>query len=150
MRTHHPRSDASCGRHVKSRGQALAEFAIIMPLFALILFSLLDFGRVIYAQNTVSEAAREAGRVGAVSAAATPAKYDAIRAAAVSKAVGLGLTTANISGQSCSSCFYPDGAIAGGRVVVTITKSVPLLTPIISQIVGGSFTVSSTSRTFIQ
>lgn len=134
----------------RSRGQSLVEFAVLMPIFAVILLGLLDFGRVIYAQNTVSEAAREASRVGSVGATATSSKYSAIRDAAITRAPGVGLTTADVEGGTCTDCFYPDGAIPGGRVVVKITKPVQILTPIISQIVGGSFTVTSTSRGFIQ
>jgi Flp pilus assembly protein TadG len=137
-------------RTERSRGQALVEFALIMPLFAVILLGLLDFGRVIYAQNTVSEAAREASRVGSVSPSASASKYTAMRSAAITRSPGLGLTSGDIVGNGCTDCFYPDGAVTGGRVVVNVTKTVQLLTPIISQIVGGSFTVSSTSRTFIQ
>jgi Flp pilus assembly protein TadG len=135
---------------LREGGQALAEFALIMPLFAVLLLGLLDFGRVIYAQNTVSEAAREATRVGAVEPAATANKYTAIRDAAINRAPGIGLTSGDIVGNNCSDCFYPDGALSGGRVVVTVSTTIQLLTPILSQIVGGSFTVTSTSRTFIQ
>jgi Flp pilus assembly protein TadG len=134
----------------RSRGQALVEFALLMPLFALVLFGLLDFGRVIYAQNAVSEAAREASRIGTLEPSQTTAKYDAMRNAAITRAPGIGLTTADVIGNTCSNCFYPDGAVPGGRVVVRVSKAVTLVTPIISQIVGGSFTVSSTSRAFIQ
>ena len=52
----------------RGRGQALVEFALIVPVFALILFALLDFGRVIYTQNTVEQAAREASRAGTLEA----------------------------------------------------------------------------------
>ena len=131
------------------RGQTLVEFALMMPLFALLLFGLLDFGRVVWAQNTVSEAAREASRVGIVSPSASSSKYDSIRSAAIQRGPGIGLTAGDVTGQSCADCFYPDGAASGGRVVVTVTKQIQLLTPIVAQVVGGSFTVSSTSRSFI-
>ena len=37
-------------RH-RSRGQSLAEFAVVAPLFILVLMTLLDFGCVVYAWN---------------------------------------------------------------------------------------------------
>lgn len=131
------------------RGQALVEFALIVPVFALILFVLLDFGRVIYTQNTVEQAAREASRVGSIEAAAQTWKYDLIRSAAINSAAGLGLTTSNIVGQGCSDCFYPNGASSGALVVVTVNTQVTLLTPIVAQVVGGTFNVSATSRSFV-
>ena len=131
------------------RGQTLVEFALIIPLFALLLFALLDFGRVIYTQNTVEQAAREASRVGTLEPAEAGWKYTLIRNAAISSAAGVGLTNADIVGQGCADCFYPTGAASGGIVVVTVNSQIALLTPILSQVLGGSFTVSSTSRGFI-
>lgn len=133
----------------RQRGQALVEFALIVPLFALILFVLLDFGRVIYTQNTVDQAAREASRVGSLEPAAASWKYDKIRSVAINSAVGIGLATADIVGQGCADCFYPNGASSGGMVVVTVNSQVDLVTPILSQVLGGSFIVTSTSRSFI-
>ena len=133
----------------RGRGQALVEFALIVPVFALILFTLLDFGRVIYTQNTIEQAAREASRVGSIGAAAQTWKYDLIRNAAIGSATGVGLTTTNIVGQGCSDCFYPDGASSGGLVVVTVNTQVSLLTPIVAQVLGGTFNLSATSRSFV-
>ena len=133
----------------RGRGQALVEFALIVPVFALILFLLLDFGRVIYSQNTVEQAAREASRVGSIEATAQSWKYDLIRNAAISSAAGLGLTSSNIVGQGCSDCFYPNGAVSGQIVVVTVNTQVTLLTPLVSQVLGGTFNVSATSRSFV-
>ena len=50
----------------KSRGQTLVEFALILPIFVLLLVGIFDFGRAIYAYNTISNAAREAVRVAIV------------------------------------------------------------------------------------
>jgi len=53
-------------RKGKSRGQSLAEFALIFPLLALLLFALLDLGRAVYMYNTLANAARQGARVAAV------------------------------------------------------------------------------------
>src|SRR6266550_3807296 len=47
-------------------GQALVEFALIVPVFILLLVGLFDLGRGVYAFNTVSNASREAVRVAIV------------------------------------------------------------------------------------
>ena len=49
-----------------SRGQSLVEFALVLPIFLLIFFGLIDVGRVVYLQNAFNEAAREAARYGSV------------------------------------------------------------------------------------
>jgi hypothetical protein len=48
------------------RGQTLVEFALILPILILLLMGIFDFGRAVYAYNTISNAAREAVRVGIV------------------------------------------------------------------------------------
>jgi Flp pilus assembly protein TadG len=50
----------------RSRGQALVEFALVFPLFMLLLFGLIDIGRYVYVTNAFNQAAREAARFGAV------------------------------------------------------------------------------------
>ena len=44
-------------------GQALVEFALVVPVLILLLFGILDFGRAIYAYNTIADAARDGARV---------------------------------------------------------------------------------------
>lgn len=44
------------------RGQAIVEFALVLPLFLLILIGMVDVGRAIWANNSVANAAREAAR----------------------------------------------------------------------------------------
>ena len=50
------------------RGQALVEFALFLPIFLLILFGIVDGARLVYANNQLSQAAREGARVAAVEA----------------------------------------------------------------------------------
>ena len=155
-------------RQRASRGQALLEFAMVLPLFILLLLILFDFGRVVYTQHTITEDAREGARVGIaapdlrLSYGAPPQTpqdlYDQIRSAALRLSQGTGLTAAEISGEavactlpatvdatSPSTCFYPDGFDPGDRVVVNITTEVQIVTPVISNLVGGSFTVTATA-----
>lgn len=53
-------------RRRASRGQALVEFAIVAPVFFLLLFGLIDLGRYVYITNAFAQGAREAGRYGSV------------------------------------------------------------------------------------
>ena len=47
-------------------GQALVEFTMIIPIFLLLIFGLVDFGRAFYTWLIVTNAAREGARVAAV------------------------------------------------------------------------------------
>lgn len=49
-------------RHDKPRGQAMVEFALVIPVFILLMVGLFDFGRVIWVNDTLATAAREAVR----------------------------------------------------------------------------------------
>ena len=56
-----------CQRLNGSEGQALIEFALILPLFLLLLFGMIDFGRAYSASVTLTNAAREGARFGVIS-----------------------------------------------------------------------------------
>ena len=153
----------------RTRGQALVEFAIIVPIFMLLLFALLDFGRVIYAQQTITQDAREGARAGLVAALDNPVtttSYQKVRDAALKMAPGVALVGSDITGLagacsatvadsvSSTTCFFPDGVTCSDpanppRVVVKISVNVQLLTPIVSNIVGSSFTPTAQSITYL-
>lgn len=50
----------------RSRGQALVEFSLIIPIFLLLLISLFDLGRAVFTYNTLTNAAREGARIAIV------------------------------------------------------------------------------------
>jgi Flp pilus assembly protein TadG len=62
------------GRH--RRGQTLVEFALVLPLFVLILVGLFDVGRAVFYTSTLNNAAREASRWGVTDQ--TPAHIQAV------------------------------------------------------------------------
>lgn len=46
------------------RGQAVVEFAVVLPLLVLLLLGIMEFGRVIHSLLTIQNAAREGARLG--------------------------------------------------------------------------------------
>lgn len=52
----------------RSIGQSLVEFALVFPVFVLVFFAIVDGARLVFAYNTVAQAAREAARLAAVQA----------------------------------------------------------------------------------
>jgi Flp pilus assembly protein TadG len=85
------------------RGQAIVEFALVVPIFILIVVGLFDVGRAVYAYNTAANAAREGARVAIVNQDAV-----AIRAKTVEAGVALRLTDADITLTPCTAwmCTY--------------------------------------------
>jgi len=109
------------------RGQSLVEFAIFVPIFLLIVFMVIDFGRVVYAYHVVANCARE----GARSAQVWPHPSDAaIVAKALNKVVGL--APADITVTVKHPPDTPEDTI---RVDVSYTFR--LITPIVANLVGG-------------
>jgi Flp pilus assembly protein TadG len=53
-------------RRSGTRGQTLAEFALIAPIFFLVLFGIIDVGRYVYVTTAFNQAAREGARFGSV------------------------------------------------------------------------------------
>ena len=50
-----------------SRGNAVVEFALVLPLLLLVLFGITEFGRMIMTTNMLNTASREGARLAAVS-----------------------------------------------------------------------------------
>src|SRR5436190_2038629 len=48
--------------HQRSRGQALAEFAIVVPVFLLLVGGIIQFGIIFWGQNSLNQIVRDAGR----------------------------------------------------------------------------------------
>src|SRR5262245_19806482 len=47
----------------RSRGQGLVEFALVLPVFLVLIFGIIDGGRAVFSYNQVSQAARNVARV---------------------------------------------------------------------------------------
>jgi hypothetical protein len=50
----------------RTLGQALTEFALVLPLVVMLVFGTIDFGRAVYLYNGVSQAAREIARASSI------------------------------------------------------------------------------------
>lgn len=66
----------SKGRH--ARGQALVEFAIVVPILMILIGGIIQFGIIFWAQNTLTQIARDTGRWAATQQACTGAEASLI------------------------------------------------------------------------
>lgn len=98
------------------RGQAMVEFALILPIFILILFGVMEFGRVYNEKLIVTAAAREGVRTASVKG---DGKAAALNAASV------------INRGSLTAVVTPAVPVTGQTVTVTVTNPVTLVTPLI-------------------
>lgn len=136
------------GRRNAIRGQALVEFALVLPILLLLMMALFDFGRAVFAFNTVSNAARDGARLAIVDQSQTGGVYDAAQAAA-DQATGLGLDPSDPN-EIQVSFLMPDlsgdcavraiGCIAEVRVQYEYQAITPIIGAIIGPITLGSTT----------
>jgi Flp pilus assembly protein TadG len=66
----------------RDRGASAVEFALLLPVLLLLLFGIVDFGRAINAQITLTQAAREGARVAALGQSAASVQNRVTTAAA--------------------------------------------------------------------
>jgi Flp pilus assembly protein TadG len=85
----------------KTRGQALVEFSLILPVFLFVLWGILDFGMLLYSRMTVINATREGAR--AASVAVNPTTIPTVASGRV-QAVASGLTTSSPTMTISTSC----------------------------------------------
>jgi Flp pilus assembly protein TadG len=95
------------------------EFALLLPLVLLMLFGIIDFGRALNAQITLTQAAREGARLAALGQV-NPAVQTRVTAAAT----GLTGVTATVT----SSC--PVNAGSGVDAVVSLSYAFTFATPV--------------------
>ena len=81
----------SADRRKRQRGSALVESGLTMIVFLTVIFGLMDFGRMVWAYNLVSHAAREGTRYAMVHGrnSSHPATASDITNVVTSQAVGL-------------------------------------------------------------
>ena len=114
-------------RAPRDRGAAAVEFALLLPLLMLLVFGIVDFGRALNAQITLTQAAREGARMAALGEA---------NVVSGTQAAATGLSPVSVS--VVTSC--PPGA-AGGNADVKVSYSFSFVTPVaaISKIFGSGF-----------
>ena len=109
---------------MSARGQTIVEFALVLPIFLLIVFGIFDFGRIVFLQSQLENAVREGVRTGIGMTAnnKTPAQIaSAVRDRVRSQT---GLAGASVA-QSCSpaSCAYGASITVSGSLTTSFVAS---------------------------
>lgn len=124
-----------------AHGQSLVEFALIVPIFILVLVGLFDMGRAVFAYSTLNNAAREAGRHAIVDQTVSDIQD---RAAEIAGVIGTESgdvlvdfrlqTSPNVVG-SCNA-NVGSSKVYGCLAVVRVTHSFTAATPLIGSLIG--------------
>ncbi len=127
--------DSQIKRILKTnKGQALVEFALIIPMLLLLLFGIIEFGRIFGAELTVNNGAREGARLGAIGAS------DSAIITRVTNSSGMldsSLVAVTITPVESSR-------VRGGDIQVNVSYPVMVVAPFISTLIGETVIVDST------
>lgn len=140
-------------------GQSMVEFAILAPIFFLLLLGTIDLGRAIYIYNTISDAAREGTR--AAIPFDTPLPTNAAVLAAVQSKMGGGFSLSTdpcLASPPCATpstpttpntgyIWYSSGIGTPGRQPVTVKISFlfqPWI-PVVRDAAGNGVVISAQS-----
>ena len=140
--------------HCGQQAQAIVEYAVVLPLIALLIFGLVDFGRLFFTVLTLQNALRAAGRY-AVTGNHLPnpanpnqpmSRNASIAQIAQQNAMGIDVSGLQISSSTAGGAA---GTGAGGpsdTIKLSLTYNLTLLTPVIGQFFPGgvyTFTVNT-------
>jgi Flp pilus assembly protein TadG len=148
----------------RSRGQALVEFALVFPIFMLVLFGIIDVGRYVYVSNSLNEASREGARYGSVEqwqyacpvSVGSPDRFTCTSAVTLGRLAG---APANVAATVTCETVGAGGVLSNvtaancGQndllIVQATAPSFQFLTPGIGQILGTP-TISGLTQAAIQ
>jgi Flp pilus assembly protein TadG len=139
-----------------TRGGGLVEFALVVPLFFLLMFGIIDMGHLYFVKVTLENAMRQAGRY-AVTGQSMPGmtRLASIVTVAKNSAPGVDISKISISsprgGSSVSSNGTASAAgLPGENVTISLTAHLTLFTNLMGHYYGtndvDTFTVSTTFR----
>ncbi len=97
------------------RGAAIVEFAVVAPVLFLLVFGMIEYGRLVMVQQMLTNASREGARLGVL---------DGTTTTDVENTVNSYLTSAAVSGATVTVTPDPPSS-AGYGEAVTVTVTVP-------------------------
>ena len=131
------------------QGQSLVEFALILPLFFLLVAGMFDFGLGIYSDLTLVNASREGARLGVIDPGNTAAIESRVRAMAGNldgSRMNVTIKCERPTGTTFSSCSKPMWQ-PGDATTVTVDYKYPMFFPLLF---GTEIPLSSETRMRIE
>jgi hypothetical protein len=133
-------------RTSNQKAQGMVEFALVLPIVLLLVFGVIEFGRLLFIYSAVTTASREAVRYGSAvdDASGTYQFADCVGIEAAARRVGslVGLDSVTITydnllsnpdGTACSSSFDTEQVVGGdSRILVEVSASYQPLVPLVN------------------
>lgn len=148
-----PSLSNSSRRFRAMRGQTMIEFVLVAPLYFLLTFAVIDFGRMFFVQMSVQQAVQEAARYASTGQHMVDPKNPGqtlSRVASIAQQVEQSAIGANVTNVQISSAAGGAGSAGGpgDTVTVAVTTNLALMTPMVGKFFpDGKYTFTS-SATF--
>jgi PKD repeat protein/Flp pilus assembly protein TadG len=129
----------------RSQGQSLVEFALILPILAVLLLGVLDAGRLFMSWITLNNEVRIAANYAAIN----PTDVQLTAYAAAVNREGTGLNCAlqpDANGNNPPAPTFPLGTGVGNPALATMSCKFDLWTPLMASLFGGPVTLSSSAQ----
>jgi len=132
-------------RHMRTRGQSVVEFALVVPLLLLLTMTAIDFGRVFLGWVNLQQMTRIAASQAAEHASiwATPGDPTGQKAKYEAKVENDARAINCVPQNPIPDPILSGGTALGAPVTVGLTCQFHIITPVISNILGGTILVSS-------
>jgi Flp pilus assembly protein TadG len=137
------------------RGAEAVEFALVVPLFLLLVFGIIDFGFMINRDTMVNNASREGAREGALNPNQAAITAKVRQELATVEPVGttpskitVTVTCRKPDNSGCST-FAADAA-SGGTVIIKVDYQHSWITPVANSLMSGGITLSKTTEMRIE
>lgn len=135
-----------CAR--RTGGQSLAEFALVLPVFLVLIGAIIQFGIIFWGQNTLNQVVRDTGRWAASQQDCSSSAGVITTANSIAKQSSLigysnnSWTTANVTVTWSGTPCPPQSNLQTAWVDITVTHQVPVFFPW----VPGNGTISSSTE----
>ena len=121
----------------KRRGAAAVEFAVVAPVFLLLVFGMIEYGRMVMVQQVITNASREGARVGVLDGSTNQEVVDTVTSY---------LNSGSISGANITvTPTNPEDAEFGDPVTVTVDISFSQVSWLPSPMYLGGTTLSAST-----
>ena len=120
-------------------GQAMVEFALILPIFLLILCGIIDFGWLFYNQLSLNNACREGARYAVVHT-----DENADTQSIINHIENLSTTVFANDGVDITVTYSSPSDPTAGDVTVSMQADISFFTPVLSTVLGKEKTLTST------
>ncbi len=143
-------------RWLRGRGQSLVEFALVLPVFMLLLLIAVDFGRIFFTNVQLNNAVREAANYGATNPLDTAGMLARANSERNSQSQGGQQDVLTYPANLSTECAAPDGTTiacaaspggtgAGNTLTVTLTVPFHFFTPFIEGFFNNDLHISTAS-----